>query len=175
MSRRKLPDRFSPWSPLQPAIRKELTEAQIREHVAHALRIMPDADPEKVRAMCTEDVGDLWKNDRYTVHVLRFEGEGPGGCAIVQLSIRRNDRAPARDWRDFQRIKNQLVGPECEAVELYPAESRVVDTANQFHLWVVADPAYRWPVGFHAGRVVSSESSGGSVQRPLQKAEINHE
>jgi hypothetical protein len=35
------------------------------------------------------------------------------------------------DWRDLQRIKNQLVGPECEAVELYPAESRKVDTANQ--------------------------------------------
>jgi hypothetical protein len=40
------------------------------------------------------------------------------------------------DWRDLQAIKNQLCGDEAEAIQLFPAESRVVDTANQYHLWV---------------------------------------
>jgi len=29
-----------------------------------------------------------------------------------------------------------IVGEEHEAFEVYPAESRLVDTANQYHLWV---------------------------------------
>lgn len=96
--------------------------------------------------------------------------DGPEGqVAVVHLSIRRVDRAPARDWRDLQRIKNQLVGPECEGIELYPAESRLLDSANQFHLWVAKDPGWRFPFGYFDGRIVSSESGGGAVQRPLDE------
>jgi hypothetical protein len=71
--------------------------------------------------------------------------------------------------RHFQRIKNEVVGPECEAVELYPAESRLVDTATQFHLWVISDPNYRWPIGYNEGRVISGRSGGGAVQRPFEE------
>jgi hypothetical protein len=46
------------------------------------------------------------------------------------ISIRRHDWKPCSDWRDKQAIKNQLVGAEWEAAELYPAESRVQDQAN---------------------------------------------
>jgi hypothetical protein len=51
------------------------------------------------------------------------------------LSIKRLDKEPIHDWRDLQEIKNMLVGKQYEAVELYPAESRRVDSANQYHLW----------------------------------------
>jgi hypothetical protein len=71
------------------------------------------------------------------------------------------------DWRDLQRIKNELVGPECEAVELYPAESRLVDTANQYHLWADADPTYRFGLGFNM-RLTSSDT-GSHLQRPLEE------
>jgi hypothetical protein len=54
---------------------------------------------------------------------------------VKHISYHRRDRAPVRDWRIGQRIKNQLAGPEWEAVELYPAESRVVDTSNEYHLF----------------------------------------
>jgi hypothetical protein len=56
---------------------------------------------------------------------------------MVHLSIKRNDRGPVIDWRDKLRIKNELCGPESEAVELYPSMKRLVDGANQFHLWVI--------------------------------------
>jgi hypothetical protein len=107
------------------------------------------------------------KNNRYQVVIYdRDTTPGiPGG--MIWLSIKRLDKQPIHDWRDLQRIKNALVGPENEAVELYPAESRLVDTANQYHLWVLKDPEARFPWGFNQ-RVVSSESGGGSVQRPIE-------
>jgi hypothetical protein len=77
---------------------------------------------------------------------------------LTHLVIRRHDRLPCKSWAHFQRIKNELAGPECEAVELFPAESRLVDTANEYHLWVHAKPGFRFPIGW-ARRIV--------VQRPV--------
>ena len=51
------------------------------------------------------------------------------------LMITNLDQSARRDWREFQRIKNELYGDEAEAVELYPAESRVQDPSNAFFLW----------------------------------------
>ncbi|MEQ1858512.1 MAG: hypothetical protein ABMA13_01100 [Chthoniobacteraceae bacterium] len=90
-----------------------------------------------------------WENDLYIVDVL---SEPP----FLHLDIRRKDGEPCKNWRHFQRIKNELIGPEHEAVELFPAESRLVDTANQYHLWVRADPHYRFPFGL-TERLVLSE------------------
>jgi hypothetical protein len=103
---------------------------------------------------------EIWLNDVYQVNVTDL-GE------IVHLSIKRVDKQACRDWRDFQEIKNQLVGKECEGLELYPAESRIVDTANQFHLWVLKDPKRRVPLGFNNGRILNDDSELGVVQRPI--------
>lgn len=105
----------------------------------------------------------VWLNDLYQVAVYRR-----ANGKLVHLSIKRRDRQPIHDWRHLQQIKNMLVGPENEAVELYPAESRCVDAANQYHLWVAADPAYRFPFGFET-RLVSEDAVGKSVQRPFEK------
>jgi hypothetical protein len=159
------------WVPLQRGVRVPLTEAQIAEHIAMARRICPEVTAEQVRANLMDETenSEIWKNDQYTVHRRRWLS-GPGGeMPVVHLSIRRFDRAPIRDWRDMQRIKNELVGPECEGIELYPAESRLMDTANSYHIWVCAEPGWRFPFGYDAGRVVSSESGGGAVQRPLDE------
>ena len=72
-----------------------------------------------------------------------------GPC--VHLTIRSVDGSTRHDWRDFQRIKNELVDPEAEAVELFPAESRLVDTANHYHVWVF--PTYRFPFGMQVREV----------------------
>lgn len=109
--------------------------------------------------------GELWKNNRYQV-LKRVAGEGPDGTCW-HLSIKRLDKGPIHDWRDLQRIKNELVDPEAEAVELYPAESRLVDTANQYHLWTMPVGVH-FPFGFQE-RLVAAESSGGAVQRPFDE------
>lgn len=88
------------------------------------------------------------------------------GFQMTWLSIKRIDREAFHDWRELQSIKNAICGPEHEAVELYPAESRLVDSANQYHLWVL--PAGRaWPFGF-LDRFVTSESIGGAKQREME-------
>jgi hypothetical protein len=83
------------------------------------------------------------------------------------LSIKRLDQRIVHDWRDLQRIKNEIVGPEYEAVELFPAESRKVDTANQYHLWVINQKGMRFPFGFQEPMVVDDYgvSTIGAVQR----------
>lgn len=96
---------------------------------------------------------EVWRNDIYQVQV---RGRG---CGIIHLSIKRVDREPIHDWRDLQAIKNTLVGEENEAIELYPAESRRVDSANQYHLWVFEDPTFRVPLGFNE-RLVKEDTDG---------------
>lgn len=111
-----------------------------------------------------EDVAreEIWKNDKYQVNIRR-SADGKS----AHLSIKRIDRKSIHDWRDLQEIKNRLIGRECEAIELYPAESRRVDTANQYHLWCWTDPTFRIPLGWNQGRLVTDDSIGGSVNRPL--------
>ena len=69
----------------------------------------------------------------------------------MHINIRRVDGAAVFDWRHRQLIKNQLLGEECEAVELYPAESRLVDTSNKYHLFGFANPEMRFPFGIDNG------------------------
>jgi len=104
----------------------------------------------------------VYLNDTYQVNVSRVDTGM--GAPIVHLSVKRIDKQAIHDWRDMQEIKNQLLGEECEAVELYPAVSRLVDTANQYHMWGVPDPSFRFPVGFSDGHI-DYESKGTVVQR----------
>jgi hypothetical protein len=103
------------WVPLARARLIPPTAEQIEIRVRQGLKLCPDLTEEQVRstvAGITATAGDLWANDRYQVHVIRWEPLVINGrdAPVIQLSIRRLDRAPARDWRDLQRIKNQLVG-----------------------------------------------------------------
>lgn len=107
-------------------------------------------------------------NGKYQV-IIRADLDRDGERVIV-LSIRREDRKPIMDWRDVQLIKNTFLGPEQEAVQLFPAESRLVDTSNQY--WLYCVPNKVWPFGFTQRSVnegVSVTVNGGqpSVQRPF--------
>jgi len=83
------------------------------------------------------------------------------------MCVVRRDRSSPRDWRDLQRIKNEIMGEEREAVEVYPRESRLVDTMNASHLWV-APAGVSWPVGY-IQREVSDRVEGVNKQRPFLK------
>jgi len=91
---------------------------------------------------------------------------GDGWPDMWHLSIKRRDREPLDEnrWRTLQSIKNEIVDPECEAVELYPAETRLVDTANQYHLFVLKARGMRFPFGFKT-RLVTNNPGGKAVQR----------
>lgn len=81
-------------------------------------------------------------------------------------------KAPVHDWRHLQAVKNLIIGPEHEGFEVYPAEARLVDTANQYHLWVFLDPKVRLPVGFGEREVLEAHQAAavGATQRDFQRA-----
>jgi hypothetical protein len=64
----------------------------------------------------------------------------------MHLSFKRLDRSAIRDWRHFQAIKNEVAGPDREAIEIFPAEDNLVDAANEYHLWVLP-PDMESPLG----------------------------
>lgn len=123
------------------------------------------------------------ENNLYTVDVNVGEA-APCQGEFVYLSIRRKERSRLpRDWRDLQRIKAEIVGPEHEGFELFPAESRLVDSADQFHLWVLPKPLRRTeegelhdciPVGYSNRYVATKEETTAhlgeskSTQRPFE-------
>lgn len=87
---------------------------------------------------------------------------------IHHLSIRRFDKAAMRDWRHFQWIKNEICGAEREAVEIFPAESRLIDAANQYHLWVFPDDQ-RIPLGSGSRAVRDNDDETTVALRASQR------
>jgi hypothetical protein len=115
----------------------------------------------------------VYMNDLYQVNAQVVAAPfGAVAGDVMWLSIKRRDRMPVHDWRDLQAVKNLIVGPEHEGFEVYPAESRLVDTANQFHLWVFLDPKVRLPVGFREREVMGADQAAaiGATQRDFQAA-----
>jgi hypothetical protein len=102
---------------------------------------------------------DIYTNEIYQVMIER-------NSPLIHMCIRRLDGRPCKDWSDHQRIKNELIGPEYEAVELFPAESRLIDTTNEYHLWVHPNPGFRFPFGFNANRCV--------VENPRELRQTSH-
>lgn len=101
-------------------------------------------------------------NSIYQVEMRGIRAPPPFG-RVIWLSIKTLDKQPRHDWRELQRIKNEIVGEEVEAVELYPAEGRLTDTSNQFHLWCfpeLAMPGNRFPFGYW-DRILSQGSEPG--------------
>lgn len=109
---------------------------------------------------------EVYLNSRYQVLITRFDIDAPFG-ECVHLSIKLRDKKAWHDWRDMQRIKNELVGPEVEAVEMFPAESRLMDTANQYHLWCF--PKFKFPFGYKTREVSEAMPQDPMGGRPVQR------
>lgn len=90
----------------------------------------------------------VWANSLYQVNIEYL----PEGRA--HLIIRRLDKQPIHNWQHFQMIKSALLDPECEAVEIYPKESQLVDEKHHYHLWAFRSPDRSFGIGFQTGRKV---------------------
>ena len=124
------------------------------QRAGYGARLTDDAKRLSRRARIGISQGEMYANETYTVHVRTMPPDGK------HLFIKRNDRAPVSDWRDKQAIKNlNCAARSREGVELYPAESRVVDTANQFEIWCVP---HQLPIGFPTG-MKCNDTVGNSV------------
>lgn len=100
------------------------------------------------------DIGEYQVCVRYDWLISRKESS-------AMLQICRSDGGSVFDWRHLQQIKNQICGEEWEAVELFPAESRLKDPSNARYLWCQKEP---FPFGF-SGRVVLDADRAIAPQR----------
>lgn len=75
-----------------------------------------------------------WKNNHYIVQLYRKE-RVIFGITMDKLMIRRNDAEPIRDWYTLQNIKNEILGKEHEAIQIFPKDSELVDVANMYWLF----------------------------------------
>lgn len=117
---------------------------------------------------------EVWINDEYQVNIDKSVMAFNDTMRVWHLSIKRLDKEPIHDWRDLQAIKNMLVGEEYEAIELYPSEKRVVDSANQYHLWAFIQHIHdenkvpQFPIGWTRGNKRDEEDAiSGAKQRKL--------
>lgn len=118
-------------------------------------------------------------NSIYQVEVEARPLPPPLGLAIW-LSFKTRDRQPRHNWREMQRMKNEILalvgfarGEHVEAVELFPDEDRLVDTCNQFHLWCFPDLDFhpltekgRFPFGYKERLVAEGSAPGGGDRLP---------
>lgn len=84
--------------------------------------------------------------------------------SFCMLQICRADGGSVVDWRDLQQIKNLICGGEWEAVEIFPAESRLKDPSNARYLWCFNG---RLPFGLPGGRHVVDAINAMAPQRPF--------
>lgn len=77
----------------------------------------------------------IWHNGMFLVQAF----DTPNAWGAIRLMIRWSDARPDHDWGLFQKIKNDLFGPERVALEVYPAESNKQDVANMYWLWVLPE------------------------------------
>ncbi len=88
-------------------------------------------------------------NSRYCVLIRDVPAQA--ACPVLwHVMIQRRDGQPVgpERYRDFMRVRDELIGDEHEAVEVYPARSRETDVANVYHLWVMQSAVDEFPIGF---------------------------
>jgi hypothetical protein len=103
--------------------------------------------PGKLEKITLDESSPHWmtrayKNNRYVVMIndnATLPLDGFSIPAIKAMVQRHDDRPIPNHWQEMQSIKNQIFGKESAAVEFYPKESKLVDKANIYWMWVLPD------------------------------------
>lgn len=82
-------------------------------------------------------IDGLYKFVKNNIYSVQFVEQSTEWGVLTRLLIRRHDTKTTVSWSHKQRIKNELVGTEAIAIEVFPPESKLFDCANIYHLWIV--------------------------------------
>ena len=162
-TKKKSPSKKRVWEPLvkdTPAQRK----IQEAKQLAATKKAFPHFSEEDIKRAIHKD--EVWGNDRYTVTVTFKTDQGRDG--YIEIGVHNHKRTTIMHWAHLQQIKNEIAGPGREAVMIFPSEDRLVDTANEYWLYVYPTGEFpRWdgvtdqdgyaveePLGMNKGRVV---------------------
>lgn len=77
----------------------------------------------------------VYENGDYAVLIRTVKTDwGP----FIHAAMRNKENTDI-PWREMQRIKNELFGPERIGVEVFPKESELIDAANMYHIWILPE------------------------------------
>lgn len=102
----------------------------------------------KVQTLQDTKISEVWRNRRFMVLVY------PEKDGIERLTcfktIMKDDGSRFEDgitWDDLQSLKYQCGRGDRWALEIYPAETKIVNVSNMRHLWVLPEgqkPTMGW-------------------------------
>lgn len=123
------------WQPLTqtPDWAVKVKHAQVMEQVRVTF---PGVPVEEIKVPA-----EVWGSSQYTVTVHYLDDNRDG---FVEVGIHNYHRTTHVPWRHIQQIKNEVFGPDREAVQLFPAEDRLLDSANEY--WIYVYPTGKAPM-----------------------------
>ena len=160
----KLPNEIVNKHPLERNYVKKMYKNSKKSYLEAGLKEYPSMNQIKRMLQCVNE-DEIWRNTLYEAHVRCMDIEG----GFYHISLKNNERTTDISWQHKQWIKNDILGNEYEGVELFPAESRMVNTANQYHLWCA--PKGIFGMGWHGKRLVSSNNPIENGKQTLIKKE----
>jgi len=120
---------------------ERMDPAAVAESAAQAIAPLAVGPRILAEAMKQAASVETWQNSRYMVRVYRRDD------AIRALQVQDATGPQGPHWADLQRVKNEIAGPEAEAYEIYPAESRLIDGGGPVYWLFVVPPGERAPGG----------------------------
>ena len=92
-----------------------------------------------------EGVTRLFRNNYYFIFV--YDDVPTTGGNAIRVLIRANDQKPIKNhWAEIQNIKNELFGSETLAIEYFPPETKLVDKANIYWIWIFPEGVIPTPI-----------------------------
>jgi hypothetical protein len=122
----------------------------------------------------------VWRNDRcmvlaHSLPSVMFKDPNGDPIMITHLAMVGTKDHVDLTWDEAQRAKAELLGANTEAIELYPAEDRVMEGLTERHLWVFP-PGVKFPLGFVPQNVRvrpdERDAEGNLVVRRLTPEEL---
>lgn len=89
----------------------------------------------------------VWRSRDYLA--VLYKQRADNKLRLTINCTRRNAQGRWKDgiaWDELQRIKNECLGEDTWCIEVFPAQSELVDVQNMRHLWVLDGPCeWRFP------------------------------
>ena len=115
----------------------------------------------------------LWRSrdDQAMLYIDKDSGMKRLAITRVQVDKYTGEYREGIGWDALQRIKNETMGEDAWAVEVYPPEEYVQNVANMRHLWILdEEPRFGWktPTGIEEPEDDDEEhrtyANGGTTQ-----------
>jgi hypothetical protein len=79
-----------------------------------------------------------YRSNRFTVMI--YDNSPTTHGPAIKVLIQNHSNTPiVNHWREIQRVKNEVFGPEVMAIEYFPAESELIDNFNIYWIFIFPD------------------------------------